>query len=134
MGRWYIAREWPHLFSFAKNDSICLKEALGTSYLTVLFHLPIAEEAMVQPNLFQAMLQSLVPGNGYDSWFISGTSRSTEVSQVYKTIMGTAGTISALKWMWDGCCQHKHNVFFWLLTHNRLNTRAIAPEEEFHVG
>jgi hypothetical protein len=120
-----------HLFSFAKNDSISLQAALETSDFTDLFHLPVSEEAMVQLNLFQTMLQNLLHGDGYDSWSIFGSSKSYKVSQLYKDMMRNDGAISALKWMWEGYCQQKHNVFFWLLTYNKLNTRAMLQTKNF---
>jgi hypothetical protein len=88
---------WPHLFLFSKNDSISLQPALETSDFTDLFHLPVSEEAMVQLNLFQTMLQNLLHGDGYDSWSIFGSSKSYKVSQLYKDMMRNDGTIFALK-------------------------------------
>jgi hypothetical protein len=41
--------------------------------------------------------------------------------------------VPALKWMWKGCCQQKHKVFFWLLIHNRLNTRAMLQQKHFFM-
>jgi hypothetical protein len=58
---------WPQLYSFIKNDSISLQTALKCTYITDLFHLPLSKEAMVQMNLFQTMLYSLLLGDGYDS-------------------------------------------------------------------
>jgi hypothetical protein len=45
--------------------------------------------------------------------------------------MDFGGTIPALKRMWQGCCQQKNKIFFWLLVHNRLNTRAILQRKNF---
>jgi hypothetical protein len=122
--------KWPHLFSFAKNGSISIKEALASPHIPDLFHLPISEEALVQLNLFQALLQDLTPHAGNDSWTMLGNS-SLQVSKVYKKLMDDVGAMSALDWMWKGCCQQKHKVFFWLLIHNRLNTRALLQRKSF---
>jgi hypothetical protein len=122
--------KWPHLFSFVKNESISIKEALASPYIPDLFHLPISEEALVQLNLFQALLQDLTPHAGNDSLTMFGNS-SLQVSKVYKKLMDDVGAMSALDWMWKGCCQQKHKVFFWLLIHNRLNTRALLQRKSF---
>jgi hypothetical protein len=67
---------------FARNGSQ-FHIQIGASQL---FHLPVSEEAMVQLNFFQTMLQNLLPGDGYDSWFIFGSNKSYNVSQLYKNM------------------------------------------------
>jgi hypothetical protein len=77
-----LQEAWPHLFSFAKNDSISLKKVIAATDLSNLFYLLVSKEAMVQLNLFQAMLQELMPTNDSDSWTVLG-SASVKVSFVY---------------------------------------------------
>jgi hypothetical protein len=72
----------------------------------------VSEEAMVQMNLFQAMLHNLLPGDGYDTWSILDSSKSLKVSHIYTDMMGNAASVPALKWMWDGYCQQKQKLFF----------------------
>jgi hypothetical protein len=86
------------LFSFAKNESVSLKEALASPHIPDLFHLPISEEALVQLNLFQALLQDLLPSAENDSWTMLGNS-SLPVSKVYKRLMGDVRPMPALDWM-----------------------------------
>jgi hypothetical protein len=52
-----------------------------------------------------------------------------KVSLVYKTITGTADTIPALKWMWDGW----HKMFFGCL-HIIGSTLGLCLEEDFMLG
>ena len=33
--------------------------------------------------------------------------------------------------LWKTCCQLKHKIFFWMLVHNRLNTRAMLHRKNF---
>jgi hypothetical protein len=47
--------------------------------------------------------------------------------------MYLGGTIQAFKWMRKGCWQQKHKVLFWLLIHNRLNTRAMLQRKNFFM-
>jgi hypothetical protein len=35
----------------------------------------------------------------------------------------------AIKWIWKSNCQAKHKVFYWLLLHDRLNTRALLRKK-----
>jgi hypothetical protein len=60
-GKWIespLQETWPHLFSFARNDSTFLKDALAVTDLSDLFHLPLSKETTVQLNLFHTMLQN----------------------------------------------------------------------------
>jgi hypothetical protein len=124
---------WPQLFSFVNNESISIQDALQYADISDLLYLPVSEEAMIQMNLFQAMLQSLVPTDGSDSWTIFGSNKTYKVSRMYKNMMQNNGAIPALEWMWKSCCQQKHKVFFWLLTHDRLNTRAMLQRKRFFL-
>jgi hypothetical protein len=125
-----LQEKWLHLYSFDKDESISLKEAIAAPHISELFHLPVSEEAMIQLNLFQALLQELLPTTDSDSWTMLGNTL-VKVSQVYKVLMRNDGAMSALKWMWKGYCQQRHKVFFWLLIHNRLNTRALLQWKNF---
>jgi hypothetical protein len=72
-----LQETWPHLFSFAKNEFISLKQALAAPDLTELFNMHVSEESMAQLNLFQALLEELLPGNGFDCWKICGNAQSS---------------------------------------------------------
>jgi hypothetical protein len=47
------------------------------------------------------------------------------VSKSYNHLMGQEYVHPAFKWIWRSKCQMKQKVFFWLLLHNRLNTRGM---------
>jgi hypothetical protein len=124
---------WPHLYSFCKDENISIQQALLLNDLAELFYLPLSEEALQQFHLFQALLLNLEPNTDLDTWTVLGNSRATKTSAVYKSLMNKGGTFQALKWMWNSCCQQKHKVFFWLLIHNRLNTRAMLQRKNFFM-
>jgi hypothetical protein len=128
-----LKETWPHLYSFCKDEHISIKQALLTNDLADLFYLPLSEEALQQFHLFNAMLLNLEPSAAFDTWTVFGNSMVTKTSTVYKSLMDVGGTIQALKWMWKSCCQQKHKVFFWLLIHNRLNTRAMLQRKNFFM-
>jgi hypothetical protein len=52
-----------------------------------------------------------------------GGSTILQVSTAYQSLMRQ--NMHAITWLWKSCCHDKHKVFFWLLIHNRLNTRAL---------
>lgn len=43
----------------------------------------------------------------------------------YKRMIGHTQVHLSTRWLWKSCCQMKHKVFFWLILHDRLNTRGI---------
>jgi bacteriorhodopsin len=98
-----------------------------------LFVLPLSKEALMQFHLFQAILLDLEPTAGTNIWTVMGNMMTTKVSSVYSTVMDSGGTIPALKWLWQGCCQQIHKVFFWLLVYNILNTRAMLQRNNFFM-
>jgi hypothetical protein len=67
-----LQETWPHHFSYAKNESISLKEALAVIDISDLFNLPVFDEATVQLKLFQSFLLESIPSNDFDSWTILG--------------------------------------------------------------
>jgi hypothetical protein len=129
-----LKETWPHLYSFCKDEDISISQALPAHDMTDLFHLPLSEEALLQFQLFQAMLLNLELAAGFDVWTVFGNFVATKASRVYKYLMDLGDTIRALKWMRKGCCQQKHKVFFWPLIHNRLNTRAMLQMKNFFHG
>jgi hypothetical protein len=128
-----LKETWPHLYSFCKDEDISISQALPAHDMTDLFHLPLSEEALLQFQLFQAMLLNLELAAGFDVWTVFGNFVATKASRVYKYLMDLGDTIRALKWMRKGCCQQKHKVFFWPLIHNRLNTRAMLQRNNFFM-
>lgn len=41
--------------------------------------------------------------------------------------------LPVIKWLWKTCCQLKHKIFCWLLTNNRLNSRAMLQRKIFFI-
>jgi hypothetical protein len=122
---------WPRLHPLCKDEGISIKQALLVLEASDLFHLLLSEEALLQFHLFQALLLDLEPAMGTDTWTIFGNMVTTKVSSIYSSLMDFGGIIFSLKWMWQGCCQQKHRVFFWHMVHNRLNTRAMLQRKIF---
>jgi hypothetical protein len=75
---------------------------------------------------------NLEPSAGPDIWTVFVDPKCTKATKVYQSLMDLGGTIPPFAWVWKGCCQ-KHKVFFWLLIHNRLNTRAMLQRKDFFM-
>jgi hypothetical protein len=37
------------------------------------------------------------------------------------------------KWIWQSLCQARHKLFFWILLHDRLNTRNLLGRKQFII-
>jgi hypothetical protein len=61
-------------------------QALLAHDMADLFHLPLSEEALLQFQLFQAMLLNLQPTDGFGTWTVFGNSVATKTSTVYTDV------------------------------------------------
>lgn len=78
-------------------------------------------------------LQDLETNEHYDSWQFQPGAAQYKVSKSCQILSGSHNPLSALKWIWKTCCQLKHKIFYWLLVHDRLNTRALLPRKHFFI-
>lgn len=58
---------------------------------------------------------------------------SFKASSIYRHLSVQTYVLPVLKWIWNTCCQLKHKIFFSLLVHNRLNTRAMLRRKNFFI-
>jgi hypothetical protein len=116
---------YPHLFSFALNKDISLKEVLGTESLQFLFSLPLSEEVFMQFTELEIALQAMSTTNELGTWTYIWGSRNYSSQKVYKHLTGTNVVHLVFNWIWASSCQIKHKVFYWLPVPNRLNTRGL---------
>ena len=47
--------------------------------------------------------------------------------------MGHVQLHPSYRWLWGSKCQPKHNVFFWLLLRDRLNTRGMLKRRNMYL-
>ena len=48
-------------------------------------------------------------------------------------LVGYQTVLPHFRWLWKSSCQAKHKFFFWLLLHDRLNTRNLLSRKRFHI-
>jgi hypothetical protein len=53
--------------------------------------------------------------------------------KAYLQIIGMVDVSPIFKWMWKSCARSKHKFFFWLLLHDRLNTRQILKRKNMDL-
>ena len=60
-----------------------------------------------------------------DKWSYIWGSETFSCSKAYKVMIGYQPVLPHFFWIWNSSCQSKHKIFFWLLLHDRLNTRNL---------
>jgi hypothetical protein len=125
--------QFPHLYSFSKDDNTSVIKVLNLEDLAEHFNLPLSEEAYSEFLHLQLLLESLTGSHLPDRWSAFGSTSHFKVSNAYKSLMGNHISCPSLKWVWKSCCQSKHKVFCWLLIHNRLNSRQLMQRKGFFL-
>jgi hypothetical protein len=128
-----LATKWPYLFTFAKDTTISVKMVLLTEEIPSLFHLPLTIQALEEYQQLLGLIQDTQISLEKDKWTVISAAPGYKVSSMYKDLMTQGPVLPILSWLWKSCCQEKHKVFFWLLFHNRLNTRAMLQRKRFFL-
>ena len=129
-----LQQEYPHLFSFVQDSTMTVQQVVSTEYLEDLFHLPLSIQAHQQflqlEDKCHVLRQSDFQGMT-DTWsYIWGSSTFT-TSKEYNVIIGVKQVPPHFSWVWKSSCQPKHKMFFWMLLHDRVNTRNLLRRKSF---
>lgn len=122
-----------HLYTHAKDWKI----SVHNFYINAVqsnFTLPLSMAASAQWDALDNMLNTLELSTiAYDKWaYIWGNNLFTS-KQAYNTLNGTAMATNPFTWLWVNDCKGHHKFFFWLLLHDRLNTRNIMRRKNHHL-
>jgi hypothetical protein len=71
--------------------------------------------------------------NEADKWSYVWNSDNFISKKAYHQIIGINDASPIFKWMWKSCVMGKHKFFFWLLLHNRLNTRELLKRKNMEL-
>jgi hypothetical protein len=66
-----------------------------------------------------------------DKWSYIWNSTEFSTQKAYKALIGYQQCPPHFTWVWNSSCQAKHKFFFWLLLHDRLNTRNLLGRKKF---
>ena len=129
-----LSQKFPHLYSFARNIDITVKTASQSEFLEDLFHLPLSREAYQQfiqlEDIWEDVKNSMVRDQ-HDVWTYIWGNNSFSSKRAYNVLIGFQQASAQFSWIWKSSCQPKHKIFFWLLLHDRLNTRNLLARKKF---
>jgi hypothetical protein len=119
-----------------KKTDYSVSKVLQHEYIQDLFHLPMSQmayEEFIQLEEICIQVQDTPLQQGPDSWsYIWGTTKFS-TKKAYLVMMGHNEVIPHFSWLWKSSCQPRHKIFFWLLFHDRLNTRNLLGRKNFHL-
>jgi hypothetical protein len=101
-------------------------------FLQDLFHLPLSQQAYAefeQLEIFCGNAQSEAQHHLSDSWCYIWGFDNFSTTKAYKFLIGVQHAPKFFTWLWESSCQPKHKFFFWLLLHDRLNTRNLLKRK-----
>lgn len=110
-----------------------IMQAKETTQLQDMFHLPLSEQAFTQFQLLSAELQEQGTSDGQDTWTYNWGSSRFSSQKIYKCITRAPFAPRLFRLLWASKCQPKHRLFFWLLLHNRLNTKAMLRRRNMEL-
>jgi hypothetical protein len=120
-----LEHTFPELYSFVISKDITLFSAKNQESFQDLFNIPLSEEAFTQLCEHDVSVQSLPHNDEPDKWTYLWGNGNFSAKKCYNLVIGSQPIHPAIKWLWKSYCQAKHKVFYWLLLHDRLNTRAL---------
>jgi hypothetical protein len=106
------AQRYPELLSFAKNENVIFKMAVGKDDFLQNFNLPLSTQAHQQLLHLQEVLSDRDIIQGNDQWKYNWGSTSFSTSKAYKLLVRGQPAHLVYQWIWRSKCQMKHKVFF----------------------
>jgi hypothetical protein len=90
------------------------------------FNTPLSLIAPGQLQVLTQLLQDFSVDQGsHDVWVYIWNSSVFSAKKAYISLKGVLPVSPVFKWMWNSCVPGKVSSFFWLLLHDRLNTRNL---------
>jgi hypothetical protein len=138
-GCWHqfvMKHKFHHLHTFARDTNINVNEVITTEYLQYLFHLPLTTQAYEEFLEMEDICITLRHSEHLDlvdTWSYIWRNEFYSFIKAYNVLMGYKQTPPHFSWIWKSSCQPKHKVFFWMLLHDRVNTRNLLRRKNFEL-
>ena len=129
-----MRRNFPHLFSFVINPQASVHQVVNEVYIEDLFHLPLTTQAHEEFISMENLCLEIRQSNYFtmtDTWSYIWGNGVFSSSKAYSVLIGHKQVPRHFKWIWKSSCQPKRKVFFWMLLHDRVNTRNLLRRKTF---
>ena len=125
-----MRQQYLELFSFAKESNITLRRFRQSTNWTDIFHTPLSIQAWDQ---LQEMMRKCPPEtDNKDIWTCHGK-QTFSARIMYKHLWEHNQGSELLSKLWKTTSRLKHKIFFWLVLHNRINTRSMLQRKGMHL-
>lgn len=134
--RWHgqpLCNQFPELHSFSINPAISVRRALEHQDMSRLFHRPFSQIAYQQFLSLQEIILNRSINQSSDQWFYPWTSHKYSSMKMYKQLIHKTQVHHIFKDIWSTSCRLRHIIFFWLLLHDRINTRNMLQRRSMHL-
>ena len=122
----------PHLHSFALHEDQSVLSFFQEENWIDQFHLPLSVEAFEEFNQLPSLAPTLDP-QVKDRWNIIGASGRPSSILIYNLLLDNHEEHPFFSLIWDSSSRLKHKIFFWLVAHCRINTRALLLRKGMHL-
>jgi hypothetical protein len=131
-----LHQQFPHLITFVKRTDLSVAETINTEFLQDLFHLPHSVQAFNEFEILEGICVTVgqrIQMGDQDTWTYIWGNNSFSSKKAYNVLIGVQPVPDLFPSLWDTSCQAKHKFFFWLLLHDRLNTRNLLRRKNFEI-
>lgn len=121
-----LARRFPRLFSFAKDENASVNAVMSAEDLDNLFYLPLSQEAFEEMEMLSAVLSTQsFDAQSADVWTYQWGSSKYSSKKLYKLAFNNMPAHPIFKWLWKSKCTSRIKFFAWMVLVDRLNTKVM---------
>lgn len=121
-----LARRFPRLFSFAKDENASVNAVMSAEDLDSLFYLPLSQEAFEEMEMLSAVLSTQsFDAQSADVWTYQWGSSKYSSKKLYKLAFNNMPAHPIFKWLWKSKCTSRIKFFAWMVLVDRLNTKVM---------
>lgn len=96
------------------------------------FHTPLSSQAYLQFMELQTTTQNVQLSGTYDKWIYPWASDFSSI-KMYKLLKQGVPAPPIFAKIWKNASMLKYKIFFWLLMHDRVNSRNLLHRKSFHL-
>ena len=124
---------YPELHSFCLNENHSVQNFMQRANISDNFHPPLSTQAFQQIQELQDDIANLQLNSDPDKWHYRWNSDSFSSMKAYKHMTSGPLAHAIFQKIWKSVAILIYKIFFWLLLHDRLNTRNLLSRKYFHL-